>query len=236
MEWYEIAFGVGGGIAGWVLISDTARTRWGRTFGRRRAACRKVERLSTSVTEEWFRSILGPPAMARSDGGVTEKIWVDPIFYVQAVVDSADQVVQWAVTSRDLEFRPVFGGEHRRPFKVQLHVTPFSELGRATGVDAVHGARRCGYREEHYWGNPGAYQNFVFAVTDAAPSIADKDLYAIVSAVNPFEGEPLVLAEILELPERARVAPNTYGETAPNGSWSASFPPGVDLDHVRVVP
>ena len=236
MEWYSIAFGVFGGVGGVIAVFGFGREAWRRTLGRRRAARRKVEALSASVTEEWFRSILGPPTMARRDDSFTEKVWVDPLFYVQAVIDDAEQVIQWAVTSRDLRFRPTFGGEHRRPFTVQLHKTSFSELDAATGVSAVHGARRGGYWEQHYWGNPGAYQNFVFAVTDAAPSIADADLYTVICAVNPFEGDALALQAVLDLLERERISPNTYGETIPNGPWSESFPPGADLDHVRVVP
>lgn len=238
MEWYGIAFGVFSGVSGFVLVSDGLRRGWRNTVGQRRLARRKVERLSTTVTEEWFRSILGTPATARSSGDLTELIWIDPFYYVQAIVDGPGQVVQWAVTSREPGFQPEFGKPWRGPFTVRLNSTPFASIcdHDPEGLDVMHGARRTSYTECQYFGNPGGYQRFAFAVTDAAPASGGDAVYRLISSKDSFVAAPLSDAEVFALEARRVAAPNTYAETTPNGQWTQAFGIGVDLDHIRVVP
>lgn len=123
---------------------------------------------------------------------MSEVIWVDRHYYVQALVDGDESVLAFAVTTRHRRFRPKYegpsppswlerarilsrfrrGGYTRQPLlTVRLLKTRFAALDntpRATFANL--GLRRFNYAEAHWFGNPGAYQHFVLAWNDAGAS------------------------------------------------------------------
>lgn len=130
-----------------------------------------------------------------------EAIFIDRDYYVQAICDTEETVLGFSVTVRRRNFHPVFqlppdvswrdrrrwkaqtGEEFKPLFKLRLGRTRFAELDRGhpdefTGhhFQAATGARGFFYSEDHYYGNPGFYQTFVFTASSTAPvpvSIAD---------------------------------------------------------------
>ena len=123
----------------------------------------------------------------------TESIFIDRDFYVQTITDDDETVLAFSVTVRHHRFRPVFelppkiGWRERRRwrkrtgeafmplFRVRLGQTRFSELDRGASDEqtghhfkASLGARSFGYSEDHYYGNPGYYQTYVFTASSAA--------------------------------------------------------------------
>lgn len=130
-----------------------------------------------------------------------EAIFIDRDYFVQVICDVEETVLAFSVTVRRRNFHPVFQlppnvgwrerrrwkaqtGEDFKPlFKLRLGRTRFAELDRGnpdefTGhhFQAATGARSFFYSEDHYYGNPGYYQSYVFTASSTAPapvSIAD---------------------------------------------------------------
>ena len=123
----------------------------------------------------------------------TESIFIDRDYYVQTISDDDETVLAFSVTVRHPRFRPVFelppkvgwreqrrwrkrtGEEFRPLFRVRLGRTRFSELDRGdpdeqTGhhFKASIGARSFRYSEDHYHGNPGYYQTYVFTASSVS--------------------------------------------------------------------
>jgi hypothetical protein len=121
-----------------------------------------------------------------------ECIYIDRDFYVQALADSDETVVAFSVTTRSKRFHPKLRSpgytvlergwlarrlrlhERLMPiFKVKLGKTHFAELDQPQQAAASLGARTFHYYEVHSLGNPGHYQEYVFAINDAG-FIADE--------------------------------------------------------------
>jgi hypothetical protein len=117
----------------------------------------------------------------------TECIFIDRDYYVQVICDDDQTVLSFSVTVRGSHFHPVFqmpskiGWRERRRwsrrtgetfeplFRVRLGRTRFAELDRGDPEEFIGphfkawiGARSFSYSEDHYYGNPGYYQTFVF--------------------------------------------------------------------------
>jgi hypothetical protein len=218
-----------GAVLGFVAtvasVVGLAWRAWVRTIGRRRRMRRRLEQLSTNVQIGFVTSLIGEPAMKRTEGGRTEWVWADPLFYVQAVTDTNDdRVLRFAVTSRSLSFRPQFTSAGRN---VELHRTSFDQFDAKPSAARRPsiGAHSFAYDEEHWFGNPGLYQRIWVAVAQAG-------------AVRTFG--PMTAAS--DSPDdavfdrfRREVCPNTYGESAPLVDEVDPFSIGVDEFAVRVI-
>ncbi len=139
---------------------------------------KKLMRLSTDTTIEYFTSILGAPQFRNTQGKMREYIYVHPKYYVQAVANTDDVVQIFAVTTRNRSFSPVFdlnvltGSEFQ--FVVELGKTTFADLKESpTHVYSNFGARRQWYHESYYFGNPGNYLTYVVAHADAGGIMPD---------------------------------------------------------------
>lgn len=111
-----------------------------------------------------------------------ERVWVDPAYYfVQAFTDADERVVMFSVTSKSPRFRPEvpFPNDGRYTADppghrggATLHHTRFSGTGGSpTRIVADLAARRYGYVEVYWFGNPANYQAVALSVSDAAPSV-----------------------------------------------------------------
>jgi hypothetical protein len=143
------------------------------TLGRKRALAKKLRRLSAGVSIGYFQDILGPATFERTVKSFVEYVFVDPLFYVQAI--SKDRtVVSFSVTTRSRRFNPVLKlGPYRldgERVSIRLGKSRFAEMdsmAKPKEIACSVGARRFEYHEEFYFGNPGKYMDFVFSINDA---------------------------------------------------------------------
>jgi hypothetical protein len=121
---------------------------------------------------DFFVEQLGTPPFRSVESGSEDMVWVHPDALVRAVADDG-VVMVYAVTTRSRRFTPTFMRKHRisaddDTLEVKLGRTQFGELPHGPGL--VYGdtaARRQGYAEVYYFGNPGGYQTYVYALGDA---------------------------------------------------------------------
>lgn len=217
-----------------------ARTFWRRTIGRRRHAARKIRQLAPQYRIEFYESILGQAAVTwRADSGgetFTEWIWIDPLFFVQAVTGERDgSVLRWAVTSREKNFRPrlVLLPGTERPVRLRLNSSAFTDLyeHEPQEIFCSVGARRYWYWEKHWFGNPGLYKHFFQGINSAGWSSGSEveRLIAMQGAVEAHDYSAEVIRRF-----RKTEPLNTYGETAV--AWRGDpFDIGPDADMVRIV-
>jgi hypothetical protein len=138
-------------------------------------------------------------------------------------------VVAYSITTTSRFFRPkIYVGSQlsSRRYKIRLGRTCFSEISQNPAKWACWlGARRYGYIEEHYFGNPGGYQTWHCGVSDVG--------YQKHSAL-PFDGSGRDLSSEAEQ-FRSRSSINSIviaGMTAPDLQLMETGPP---LDQVRLL-
>lgn len=262
-----------------ITLASAVQNIYRRTLGRRRRSHKALARLGTNAQLAFFTEILGePPAIRRSLpeqapaqakqrilGKHWENIFVSRDFFVQAITNTDDTVVQYSVTTRTKRFRArlVSPGHHylgpinpilrrlrirreSRPiFDIRLWKNSFSELNDPKRVRAWLGARRYGYTEEHWLGNPGHYQTYVFSMNDVGATTGD-----IVLLLNELiQSEPVRSPErtwdfdfgderIKDMPAllafRRSVKINSYSVVGPNIEVGG-FPLGPDADVLRTL-
>jgi len=229
------------------------------TIGRAGVAHRKLGKLSPDVTLSYFTSILGPPAFNNSASHHTEFVYVDRYFYLQAWVDTRERVIFYTVTSRRKRFRPPIWNDaaswvlFQNPSKkLRLGRFSFSQVPEwdPDGIIGWLGARRFGYTESFYFGNPGHYQRYVIGFTDAGtvygpmPRIAETlpDYSVQVGIFSGQSDEDAVREYIAQEPVvrfRREARPNLYGVSSPHFSFASdleagSLAIGPNADQVRL--
>lgn len=136
-----------------------------------------------------MHDLYGPQSFVRS-------IFVEQDFFVQTITNDDGTVVAFSVTTRSPRFTPTFAwpsgiawrerrrfsrqiGHRFRPlFRVRLGRSRFAEFGDEETDDFAGpryvialGAHNYSYSEFMSFGNPGAYQTFVFTASDVAPGL-----------------------------------------------------------------
>jgi hypothetical protein len=146
----------------------------GERLSRRRRLGQRLQQLACDVQVDYFQHLLGQPAQYVNRSCTTDEIEHLFVFrdaYVQAVTDRHGKVGRFAVTCRSRRFQPRLNyhpGGYPDLVTVRLGHTRFAQLGHTPdGVHGWLGARRFGYVESYYFGNPGNYQHYVFALNDA---------------------------------------------------------------------
>ena len=154
-------------------IKGEVRRRWQQSWGARRAQARLLEQLCCGASRRFVDDLLGVPLFESRTvpdewaGTDTAGVYRLPGAWVQ--IGFAEQTVVWfAITIR----RP----ESRLDITRLTHGNLRLSLGRDTFAAIEHpcvragrrlGARRVGYSERHYFGNPGAYQTYVLSHEDS---------------------------------------------------------------------
>jgi hypothetical protein len=246
LDLIRTAAAVATGLVASSVLIGIARAYWNKSFGRYRAAERKIVRLAPHYRVEFFEKVLGPAATKRLiyEGRPTEEdgpkwapiewIWADPLFYVQAVTDEHGTVVRWSVTSRRKRFDPAFAVIGVTAVtKVKLNKRPLSSLGSAEDLQELQGslgAHDWSYWERFYFGNPGMYKDYHQGINFAGwPPPGAERIGEIQDLVERKEwGDGRVQAF------RAKVVPNTYGETGA-GWYADPFELGPSSYSVRVL-
>jgi hypothetical protein len=199
----------------------------------------QVERLRPGIQLHAFAAILGgmTETTLRTHGPYTERIYVLPFCYVQAVTDPDNSVMYFSVTARVADFRPTFvtGPEGNYPrMEVRLGETPFSAHPFTPEIIGYLGARSIYYSEIYYFGNPGHYRRFALSLNTAGTSIPS----ALVELLTNDEigvDDLTFLSEEQTRNFRATASPNTWTVTAPH--FEVPLPSllfGPDPDQMRV--
>jgi hypothetical protein len=245
------------GVAEWLSVllqlATAISLAWGLIIGIRRILGRRwtlmalLRRLVAGGRIEYFEEVLGQAAFRRPYGEVgTSYTWVEPEVYVQAFVRD-DFVRVYTVTTRRRWFRPTLGNfVGAPPGRVQVGKTTFGDLPYEDPgtVSAFVGARRHGYAEIHYYGNPGGYRQFAFAINDAGV-FYDDDYVELCHAGEKlalsknddgeYDSESLVRVKNL----RRSMRFNTYAVSEPHGNIADAVVDmpviGANLDEVRVM-
>lgn len=144
-----------------------------RTIGSRTALANQMAKLSCDIRTEFVDQVLGmTPTFLRTSGNLTERVYSTPHAYIQTVADLDGSIVWWAVTTIDRRFKPritlpPMSSDGRR-WSVQLGATRFAQLDEPTFIRWFIGARRYGYAEGYYFGNPGSYLTYVVSRSDSS--------------------------------------------------------------------
>lgn len=257
-----------GAIVAAIALARTAQSIYTKTIGRRQRDRMRLRRLGTNAQLSYFTSVLGePPALSRTlpapyPTSTKEHVFISKDYFVHAVTDTDETVLCYSVTSRSKRFHPRLispgftgtepgrlrrllrtQGWMKRLFDVQLCKTPFKHLDRPRRVCANVAARRYSYWEEHWLGNPGHYQRYIFSVNDIAPTKGAMSPLVELSNRGNFTGKEefdfdeesdAKLNDPLLNEFRAETSPNTYTVIGPHLE-TASFPFGPDQDRVRTL-
>lgn len=234
--------------AGAIVTLDAAiriaSTLLRRTLARKAEARRKLSRLAANVQLRYFSAVLGEPAIRQQwSDGIVENVYVDDLYYVQALSDIDGQVVAYCVTLRSEKFRlkvpfPNAGrySSSSTQVKALLNASKFAAVCEPTQIYKSVTARRFWYSETYYFGNPSNYQTVALGVNDSSP--ADLDLDSLVRFSSPRAEPTTASLTSSELEVFRKVsAPNTYAIGAPHVVLAEHFPSGcfgADLDAVRV--
>lgn len=244
---FETVVEIAGGVLTAAAFAALFRTWFARTLGRRWDRKRRLSKLAPLVQVRYFASILGEPAIKRAAVDFVEYVFVDPLFYVHAIADEEDDAVrEYSVTTRSRWFRPKVKWWTGHRYKtIRLGKTSFSAFDEEpTRISPQVGARRFGYAETYYFGNPGMYQTYMLALNDAGPIKFDDlpdfaELFGFDGiAAEEMQGEQAAI--FLKSHQGARfresARPNTYGVVGPMMEHVPTGWPGADLDVVRVLP
>lgn len=184
MDLAEIAVAVAVAVTALDAISYAARgpsiirAIWRATpAGRRRHLYKELARLAPGVQTGYLTEVLGEPAFRNSVGQYTEYIYAKPDCYVQVLADESEAIALFSVTARSEKFHcPTWITKARwtpRPTVSNSRLGKFSfnevsSSGTAPqGISGWLGARRFGYVEAFYFGNPGNYLTYLLGVNDA---------------------------------------------------------------------
>lgn len=234
-----------------VALAASAVTIWRRTLGRRIALTETLLSLSTGMQVDYFIEKLGTPAFRTDRDDGQDLVWVHPDAFVRAITERGT-VKLCAITTRSRRFSPTLMKDHTisadgETLEIKLGRTTFGALPFGpTHIYGGTGARRWGYSEVFYFGNPGAYQRYVYSLSDAGwfPP-ASGELFAAVRQVGTVAaGGPTDHTNALdELPppvleQRPTAVFNTFTMVAPVSELSdleqVGVTPGADLDLVRL--
>lgn len=142
------------------------------TIGYNSIMLKRLDRLSADTNINYFIDMIGNPVFINNVSDENKKykeyIFVDKLFYVQAITDIDDKVLVYSITTRDKNFNPKL---KLWDVTIELGKTKFSELD-SLGYDPVRvvsflAAHDFHYGEEYYFGNPANYQSYVFSLNES---------------------------------------------------------------------
>jgi len=166
-----------------ILVASITFIRWLISKIRKKSRLlKRISQLTIGTNIEYFKTLIGDPVFINKVGNYKEFIFVNPDFYVQAIIDIQGKVALFSVTSRSKNFCPslIVGGiaipigfgkwKHyfHRDKLIKLHKTKFSELGESEKIlkrGGDHGGFDF-YSEIHYFGNPGHYLDYAFSINE----------------------------------------------------------------------
>lgn len=166
------------------LIQDfnVIRTTYKNSIDVKSSEYEKLSKLSTRVSIDYFKDILGTPRIVRNNEPVSNKeyVFINKYYYVMATTDKNEIVETFAVTSRDETFKPTFkvpdGYNNMVGSKITLNSDTFSNYHSTLEANNGNNIPNCysdiwpkgfSYIEGYYLGGSGEYQSFFVGLNDA---------------------------------------------------------------------
>jgi hypothetical protein len=254
--------GVGGGV--WWLYHQLD-SLYHRTLGSRRDLAKLLNQVAAGVTTRYLEERFGAPAFVRASqvrvqrpdltfthAPVSEQVYRTRHAWLQVLTDEHDAVIRFSITVTDPRFRFQIRDLTVYNLDVKLGHTRFSSIQRdPDGRSLWIGARRYGYSESFYFGNPGNYQHFVLSKNDAG--VGSFGFLALPADIGGFYQDGfLQLGDVGGAPPpgipvfdpAAPYAKGFRSETtidtltvlgADYGTATLAEPRGPDADYVRVL-
>lgn len=161
-------------VAVWSLGSRAYK----RTIGRRGHMRRCLNNLSCGTIFTHIEGFLGQSISNTMRGDRVYRTYRSTYAYVVATAPHAERNIDgFSITIRRQRGRPRFRFTTERltvnQLRVDLSASLFDEVGQehSDGRRFVLGARRFGYTESFYFGNPGHYQTYLLAHNSAAGEV-----------------------------------------------------------------
>src|SRR3989344_390566 len=101
-RWVAFVFSILGGLGGLILVYRMIH----RLIFKKRIWLAKLEQLATSTTIAWFSNMLGTPVFTNERGAFVQYVYVNPLFYVDAIANKNHKVISYSVTTRHADFNP----------------------------------------------------------------------------------------------------------------------------------
>lgn len=195
------------------------------TIGHKYKMLQRIEKLSADVNIGYFKELIGSPVFINDlenndNEAKKEYIFVDNLFYLQAIADKTDKVLAYSITSRKSDFNPKIKfssyqvGE--KPILIELAKSRFSELGneQPRGIISSLGAHDFFYTEAYYFGNPGNYQTYFFGLNESGyGGIGEKD--SVIYPPDRFKDNDINIDDKDIQEFRGKAIINTYGVAGP---------------------
>ncbi|WP_433015077.1 ETEC_3214 domain-containing protein [Kribbella sp. CA-294648] len=126
--------------------------------------------MAVMVNEEYVRNLFGSPAYGGVEHGSGNLTWVTPYLHIAANFKHGS-VNGFVITVVDPTFLLPLEGISLGKLNGRLGRQTFESTSRNSpdSQSLSIGARRYGYREVHYFGNPGGYLHYLLAVSDSSP-------------------------------------------------------------------
>jgi hypothetical protein len=245
---------LGSAIAFAVLVVKGVTTAYRRTVGRHRDFAARLSKIACGVRIEHVERVFGLSTFRHDLGEYVEDIFVADSAYLHTLSHRDGTVLRYSVTAVHPRFRPTLdiGMPGSWPaYVVRLGKNHFADVpGQREGFELSVGARRLHYAEAIYCGNPGGYQTFVLAHSDAGQG-SFGDPYLVLEPGEGYLGDGIfangedVVAngeDVVDRPGRDEfrraTTVNTLTVIGPLQSSEAllSSPAGADLDQVRTLP
>lgn len=164
--WNSVAVGLGAGAAGATVLSamwgagQLIRKRWNRTLGRRRSQAELLDQLACGSSLEFVEALLGIPQFLEKLDDREQRIYqLTGVWVLIEIHERA--VLSFSITVTDPRMyystdRLTFGH-----LPIQLGRSTFENVPHhPNGARVWTGARRYGYLQHYYFGNPGSYQDY----------------------------------------------------------------------------
>jgi len=184
--------------------------------------------MNTGVSIQHVKGVFGPPITERrtENKRLTEYIYSFKNFYLQVVFDIEKEVVFYAVTSKNINFKPLVPY-----FKKELGIT-FNDFSDSySGNEANWSSKFFEYNENIYLGNFGNYRNIYLAYNPAGIDYGNIQMLPLNEMPSPSKE---VSDEF-----RKRSYPNTYGVGASyggRGDKETTFGIGIEYFSSRDLP
>jgi hypothetical protein len=233
-KFIELVFTVLGGLGGLILVINFLRS----LLFKEAASKKQIEKLVPATNINFFNEILGSPTFVNKRNKTKQYVFIKDLFYVDAITDFENKVLAYSVTTRDKNFNPSFTlgpySTDKKQVVIKLGKSTFSEVDDLWKHDAKItsglGNRRMCYREEHYFGNPGLYQTYIFGMNDAGyidsgdPSILNMGITKTSDPrVEEFRKTAVINTYTI-------IAPFVNPDELEITTWL-----GPDLDQVRII-
>ena len=175
-------------------------------------------KLSADVQISFFGQLLGNAKYINFSEDETRKeyLFVDSEFYVQAITDSNDKVLSYAVTSKSESFNPSILVSN---VSVVLYKTSFADISKEFAPEECIlflGNTAPSYYFEYYnLGNPSRYQSYLIGINDSAFDKVwegpDESLYSDYGTTKENDSWfPSINCGDLSRQARKESFPNTY--------------------------